>query len=71
VVTTVHESQVLDRGRIPLTTHDVRLDLIVRPDRDSEGARSWGRAHRRGVQWDELSEEKIAAIPLLQRLRPH
>jgi 5-formyltetrahydrofolate cyclo-ligase len=70
VVTTVHESQVLDRGRIPLTGHDVRLDLIVTPERVIECARSSGHTHRRGVQWDELSEEKIAAIPLLQRLRP-
>lgn len=29
-----------------------------------------GRRPAPGVRWDELSDEKIAAIPLLSRLRP-
>lgn len=70
VVTTVHEAQVLAPGRIPLTGHDVRLDLIVTPERVLECPRAPSRGHRPGVRWDELSEEKVAAIPLLQRLRP-
>ncbi len=68
VVTTVHEQQILDAGEIPVTAHDVRLDLIVTADRVltcTGGARATGR-----VRWDELTEEKIAAIPLLGRLRP-
>ena len=68
VVTTVHEAQVLGRGRIPVTDHDFRLDLVVTPERVIR-CRHPRRAHRPGVRWDELSEEKIASIPLLARLR--
>src|SRR5216683_5445538 len=32
-VTTVHEMQVLGAGRIPVTDHDVPVDLIVTPER--------------------------------------
>jgi 5-formyltetrahydrofolate cyclo-ligase len=67
VATTVHPAQVLKPGRIPLTAHDVSLDLIVTPDEvivcDS------GRPQPKGIVWDELTEEKIAAIPLLAALR--
>jgi 5-formyltetrahydrofolate cyclo-ligase len=68
VATTVSEHQVLAAGRIPTTAHDIRVDLIVTPDRVLRPP-----AHRRragGIRWDELTEEKIAAIPLLGRLRP-
>jgi 5-formyltetrahydrofolate cyclo-ligase len=67
VATTVHEVQVLAEGTIPLTRHDIRLDLIVTPDRVIRCRR--GRRSQPGVRWDELTDEKIAAIPLLQRLR--
>ena len=68
VVTTVHEAQVLPAGEIPTTDHDIRLDMIVTPDRVIEIPR---RRRRRPAQihWDDLTEEKIAAIPLLARLR--
>ena len=67
VATTVHEIQVLAPDLIPLTDHDVGLDLIVTPDRviPCEGRRGTSR-----VRWEELTEEKIAAIPLLAALRP-
>jgi 5-formyltetrahydrofolate cyclo-ligase len=68
VVTTVHELQLLGAGTIPMTAHDVPVDLVVTPDRviDCRGG-----PHKRppGVRWDELTEEKITSIPLLQRLR--
>jgi 5-formyltetrahydrofolate cyclo-ligase len=68
VATTVHPAQVLEPGRIPLTAHDVPLDLIVMPDEvivcDD------GRIRPKGIVWEELTEEKIAAIPLLATLRP-
>ncbi|MDQ1399547.1 MAG: 5-formyltetrahydrofolate cyclo-ligase [Acidimicrobiaceae bacterium] len=67
VVTTVHERQVLSAGRIPTTTHDTWVDIIVTPERVLRAPR-----HRRsevGIRWDELTEEKILAIPLLARLR--
>lgn len=66
VVTTVHPLQVLDDATIPMTGHDVPLDVIVTPD---EVIRCRRRRDRpRGVRWDDLSPTKIAEIPLLARL---
>lgn len=67
VATTVHPAQVLSPGRIPLTNHDVPLDLIVTPDEVIVCDGGWPRPE--GIVWDELTEEKIAAIPLLATLR--
>ena len=66
VATTVHEIQVLATDRIPMADHDLRLDLIVTPDRAiaCDGSRPAPR-----LRWEELTEEKIAAIPLLSALR--
>lgn len=66
VATTVHPSQIMDAGRIPMTAHDVPLDVIVTPD---EIIRCDGH-HRRptAIEWDDLTDDKVAAIPLLQRL---
>jgi 5-formyltetrahydrofolate cyclo-ligase len=72
-VTTVHELQVGPAGTIPVTDHDVMLDLIVTPDRviDCRAARGpLGSARAAGIRWEDLTDEKIAAIPLLTRLRP-
>jgi len=67
VATTVHPLQVVDGGRIPVTDHDVPVDLIVTPE---EVIVTAGRPARpAGIDWSSLTEEKIAAIPLLQRLR--
>lgn len=49
VATTVHEAQVLTDGRIPMTDHDVRLDLIVTPERVIRCRRTGRRAHRPGI----------------------
>lgn len=70
VVTTVHECQVVDAGRIPVTGHDMRLDVIVTPERVIDCARARGSRAVPRVRWDELTDEKIAAIPVLSRLRP-
>jgi 5-formyltetrahydrofolate cyclo-ligase len=68
VVTTVHECQVRPAGAIPTTAHDIHVDVVVTPERVVECPRPRGyRAPR--LRWAELTEEKIAAIPLLQRLR--
>jgi len=69
VVTTVHELQVCGPGSIPATAHDVPVDLVVTPERviDCRGRRVYRPTH--GICWDELTEEKIAAIPLLAVLR--
>jgi 5-formyltetrahydrofolate cyclo-ligase len=67
VVTTVHDLQVVEAGRIPWTAHDVPVDVVVTPSGVIRCARSSERPV--GIHWDELSEDKIQAIPLLQRLR--
>jgi 5-formyltetrahydrofolate cyclo-ligase len=66
VVTTVHELQVMAAGRIPTTGHDAGVDLIVTPERVIETERS--RRAAPAIRWDELTDEKISAIPLLGRL---
>jgi 5-formyltetrahydrofolate cyclo-ligase len=69
VVTTVHELQVQPAGAIPTTAHDVPVDLVVTPERiidcrDRRGPRPTG-----GIRWQELTDEKVDAIPLLRSLR--
>src|SRR6202044_1335989 len=69
-VTTVHEIQVRPAGTIPLTGHDIPVDFVVTPERVID-ARARHRALPRpdaGIRWDDLTEEKIAAIPLLRAL---
>ena len=68
VVTTVHDLQVLPSGAIPMTAHDIHVDVIVTPEQVIRCPRpkGWTLPH---LRWDDLTEEKIAAIPLLQRLR--
>jgi 5-formyltetrahydrofolate cyclo-ligase len=67
VVTTVHEDQVVADGEIPTVDHDVHLDLIVTAERTITCSRA--PRHPARVVWDELTEAKIAAIPLLAALR--
>jgi 5-formyltetrahydrofolate cyclo-ligase len=66
VVTTVHDVQVRAAGSIPVVDHDVHVDVIVTPTRV---LRRRGRHRRRlpRLDWSELTAEKIAAIPLLER----
>ena len=66
--TTVHDLQVVPAGVVPTTDHDFRLDLVVTPTRVLT-VRRRGRRARGRVRWKELTEAKIAEIPLLQRLR--
>ncbi len=69
VATTVHDVQVQAAGAIPTTAHDIHVDLVVTPTRVLRCPR--GRGHRLPrLRWDELTDEKIAAIPLLAELRP-
>jgi 5-formyltetrahydrofolate cyclo-ligase len=67
-VTTVHELQVRPAGTIPVTGHDVPLDFIVTPERVI-ACRPAGRRPVPGICWADLTEEKIAAIPLLTAQR--
>jgi 5-formyltetrahydrofolate cyclo-ligase len=67
VVTTVHDLQVLSDG-IPMTPHDVPIDLVVTPTRVIPCRRTFTRPER--IEWHELTPEQIAAMPALARLRP-
>jgi 5-formyltetrahydrofolate cyclo-ligase len=67
VATTVHELQVRPAGEIPVTAHDITVDLMVTPSGVVRPVR--GRRRVPKLDWRDLSEEKIAAIPLLGRLR--
>jgi 5-formyltetrahydrofolate cyclo-ligase len=68
VVTTVHDLQVRAAGEIPTTGHDIHVDLVVTPERVIKCPRSRAYQSPR-LRWHELTREKIAAIPFLQRLR--
>ena len=67
--TTVHELQVRPARIIPLTAHDVPVDLVITPDRVIDCRRQRGPRPQSGICWPELTEEKIAAIPLLAAQR--
>jgi 5-formyltetrahydrofolate cyclo-ligase len=67
VLTTVHELQVV-RAAIPMTPHDVPVDLVVTPERV---IRTRGRrAKPRGIRWGALSDTQVEAMPPLAALRP-
>jgi 5-formyltetrahydrofolate cyclo-ligase len=68
-VTTVHELQVRPAGAIPLTGHDVPVDFIITPDRVIDCRPRHGPRRPAVICWDDLTEEKIAAIPLLAAQR--
>ncbi len=65
IVTTVHSLQAVD-DELPETEHDFGVDVIVTPEaviRCAEPRRP------QGLLWDDLSPEKIAAIPVLAARR--
>lgn len=68
IVTTVHEVQVLSAGEIPVTAHDVPVDIFVTPERVI-GCRGSDLRRPTGIAWEELTEEKLSSIPVLQRWR--
>jgi 5-formyltetrahydrofolate cyclo-ligase len=70
VVTTVHELQVRPAGSIPVTGHDVPVDLVITPERVIDCRTGRPPRQPASIDWDELTEDKISAIPLLARLRP-
>ncbi|HEY5352764.1 MAG TPA: 5-formyltetrahydrofolate cyclo-ligase [Streptosporangiaceae bacterium] len=68
-VTTVHEVQVRQAGVIPRTGHDVPVDFIVTPERVIDCRPARGPRPAAGICWEDLTDEKIAAIPLLAAQR--
>lgn len=65
VVTTVHGRQ-LRTADVETGDHDVSLDVIATPERV---VRPEGGHEPAGLDWTLLSEERIAEIPVLDRLR--
>ena len=67
ILTTVHPLQVVDAGTIPTTAHDLHVDVVATPDGVIACPRP--RGHRLPeLDWAQLTDEKIAAIPLLAQL---
>jgi 5-formyltetrahydrofolate cyclo-ligase len=66
VATTVHELQVLAAGEIPTTDHDIHVDVVATPQGLVHCARPAGWRMPR-VVWGELTDAKVAAIPVLAR----
>jgi len=67
IATTVHDSQVVDED-VAVEAHDVPMDLVVTPTETIRTATEHQKPS--GVFWDELSDERIAAIPSLDVRRP-
>jgi 5-formyltetrahydrofolate cyclo-ligase len=65
VVTTVHDAQIV-RGRVPMTTHDVPVDVIATPTQLIRTRRRLPRPS--GIDWRALSEAQIAAMPAIASL---
>lgn len=61
IVAPVHALQVIEDD-IPETSHDFSVDLIVTPDEVIECP---NRRRPRGLVWNDLTAEKIEAIPAL------
>lgn len=66
IVTSVHPLQIMDE-KIPMTKHDIPLSTIVTPSEIIEIQSTLPRP--KGIYWDMLPPEKIAAIPVLQNRR--
>ena len=66
VVTTVHDLQLIP-GEIPMTAHDVPVDIVVTPTRTLRARRT--RARPRRIRWNELDAAQLAAMPPLSKLR--
>ena len=68
-VTTVHEIQVRPAGTIPLTGHDVPVDFVITPERVIDCRSRQAPRPTAGICWQDLTDAKIAAIPLLMALQ--
>jgi 5-formyltetrahydrofolate cyclo-ligase len=66
VLATVHALQVV-KDDIPMTPHDVPLDLVVTPERVIRTRTAFRKPQ--GIRWHELSADQLAAMPVLRRLR--
>ena len=65
VATTVHPIQIL-REHLPITEHDLPVDLVATPRAVIEVERQYPRP--RGILWDHLQPPQIREIPILERM---
>jgi 5-formyltetrahydrofolate cyclo-ligase len=65
IATTVHPIQIL-RKNLPMTGHDIPVDLVATPREVIEMDAEYDRP--RGILWDHLDAPKIQEIPVLERL---
>lgn len=65
VATTVHPIQIL-RQHLPVTDHDLPIDLIATPRAVIELERQYPRP--RGILWNHLQPPQIREIPILERM---
>jgi 5-formyltetrahydrofolate cyclo-ligase len=65
IVTTVHPIQILTEN-LPITAHDIPVDLIVTPRAAIEVERAFKRPT--GLLWDHLQPPQIHEIPVLERM---
>jgi 5-formyltetrahydrofolate cyclo-ligase len=65
IVTTVHPLQIL-RENLPVTAHDIPVDLIATPRAAIDVERAYPRP--RGILWDHLQPPQIHEIPVLERI---
>lgn len=64
ILTTVHSLQLVDE-RLPMRGHDIPVDFIITPSQVIATPSLHPRP--RGVIWEILREERIAAVPLLRK----
>jgi 5-formyltetrahydrofolate cyclo-ligase len=65
IATTVHAIQVL-RENLPVTAHDIPVDLIATPRAVVEVDGAYRRPP--GILWDHLQPPQIHEIPVLERM---
>ncbi|MBI4522448.1 MAG: 5-formyltetrahydrofolate cyclo-ligase, partial [Deltaproteobacteria bacterium] len=63
IITTVHPLQIIDE-QIPMTEHDIPLDVIITPEEAIELKSHYRKPE--GIYWPILPQEKIDAIPVLK-----
>lgn len=66
IITTVHPLQIVT-GQIALKPHDIPVDFIVTPDEIINCKTKLAKPE--GIYWEYLDQEKIAAIPLLKKMK--
>jgi len=65
LLTTVHAVQVLEDD-IPMTSHDVPVDIVATPERVFRTRTAFARPEE--IRWNELSADQLEAMPVLRRL---